>query len=157
MKGYEGLYEVSCTGRVRSLIKRVPHILRLSPMPAGYLTVGLHKDRIQRTHSVHALVAQAFMGDRPTGYQVNHKNAIKSDNALLNLEYVTPSQNRSHSFALGNESTAGENSRTAKLTKAQVSAIRKFVASGEKQRDVGDRFRVTQSAVSLINSGKRWL
>ena len=155
VSGYEGRYEVSDLGNVRSLLGNA-RALKASPIPGGYLTVGLYRDGVHCTHCVHALVARAFLGVRPIGYQVNHKSTIKADNALSNLEYLTPSANRAHSFAAGNESTAGENSRVAKLTNAKIAAIRELVAAGKKQKEVAAMFGITQSAVSLIKSGARW-
>jgi len=154
--GYEGLYEVSDRGRVRSVRGNRSRVLKVSRGSNGYLTVGLYRGGEQKTHAVHRLVAAAFIGPRPEGMQVNHVDAEKPNNAAVNLEYCTPSANRAHSFALGRESTAGERSHNAKLTEAKVSEIRRRVRAGEFQRIVARDFGVTQSNVSQICGGVRW-
>lgn len=150
--GYEGAYQVSDLGSVRSKNR----ILKGSPGSNGYLTVGLHKGTSQKTFPIHFLVAQAFLGSRPSGLQINHINAVKSDNRLVNLEYCTPSKNRAHSFAIGNESTAGEQSKVAKLCNRDILEIRYLSKAGHMQKDIAKTFGITQSNVSLICSNKRW-
>jgi hypothetical protein len=99
--GYEGLYQVSNTGDVRSL-DRVTHgidgrhyfrkgmDLKLF-MRRGYLTCGLSINRTKRTHQVHQLVAMAFLNHNPNGHTlvVDHINNIPSDNRLENLQLVS--------------------------------------------------------------------
>ena len=157
---YEGLYAVSDGGHVRSMRdrhgKRRDLILRRSLASNGYLTVALHKNGVQKTFMVHRLVARAFLGDPGPSDQVNHIDADKANAALSNIEYCTASKNRAHSFAIGNESTAGDNSRVAKLNSLQVAEIRSRAAAGEMQKTLAGAFGVTQSNISQICSGKRW-
>ncbi|ORC02701.1 hypothetical protein B1T48_16980 [Mycobacterium persicum] len=102
--GYEGLYEVSDVGRVRSLARTVlhPHSGRytlcgriLSPHPdgCGYLKVRLHRDGQGRTRKVHQLVLEAFVGPRPAGLECCHADDDKTNNRLSNLRYDTRSAN----------------------------------------------------------------
>ncbi len=113
VEGYEGLYEVSDLGRVRSVERRVPHrnglmtvkerILRATlcgPKNYEYRAVALSKDGKPVTHKVHRLVAKAFIGI-PEGYEVNHKDLDKFNNCLSNLEVVTHQQNQLHAGAHG--------------------------------------------------------
>jgi hypothetical protein len=111
--GYEGLYQVSNTGLVRSCdrtVKSAPKVgSRIAKGSArschlngnGYLTVGLWKDGVGKTTYVHFLVSRAFLGECPDSYDVNHKDGIKTNNCVSNLEYCTRSQNLKHAYATG--------------------------------------------------------
>ena len=103
--GYEGLYQVSSDGRIRSLDRIVPHSRygqqfvagrMLSPQPSGrheYLHVRLSKEGKTRTLVLHRLVALAFLGTCPHGKQVRHGNKGGSDNSVGNLSYGSKSDN----------------------------------------------------------------
>ena len=108
IKGYEGMYQVSNLGNVKSLDKldalgrRVKgRVLKAGKGVNGYLTVALTKNSIQKTYSVHKLVAQAFLNHTPDGTQtlvVNHKDFNRTNNKVNNLEIVTQrtNSNRKH-------------------------------------------------------------
>lgn len=97
--GYEGLYEVSNTGKVRSLnylhTGKVRE-LRLGADKDGYLLVHLCRGGKVKTHKVHSLVMEAFVGPRPEGYEINHINECKTNNRVENLEYCTHRENCNH-------------------------------------------------------------
>ena len=105
VKGYEGLYEASTDGEVRSIARRTTKggILKLYVSPHnGYAYVTLSKNNKRKTKRVHRLIATAFWGDRPEK-QINHKNGDKTDNRLSNLEYCTQSENMKHAYDTGLE------------------------------------------------------
>lgn len=108
---YEGLYQVSSLGRVKSIERKSPmprngknqtrrrrEIILKQPIRSTYLCVGLFKNGKQRIFSTHQLVAMAFLGHVPNGYTlvVNHKNFIRTDNRLSNIEVVTVRENNNH-------------------------------------------------------------
>lgn len=104
--GYEGLYEVSNFGRVRSLDRTVIRkngviysgkgkILNQYQATNGYMQVYLYKQGVRKSQLVHRLVMVSFIGVLENK-EVNHINEIKTDNRLVNLEYVTRSENRIH-------------------------------------------------------------
>lgn len=114
---YEGLYQVSNLGDVRSLDRvvivksktgisysqiRKGKILKPSDN-GGYLYVNLCKDCVSTTHFIHRLVAEAFVINVDTNIyvEVNHKNGNKHRNVFNNLEWVTPSENMQHAIRLG--------------------------------------------------------
>lgn len=110
--GYEGCYEVSDHGSVRSLdrvVKSHHHgsrrakcrLMKIFPDTIGYLCIRLSREGDRKNHLVHRLVARAFIGVCPDGLQVNHINGRKYDNRVENLEYVTRSENMLHAYALG--------------------------------------------------------
>ena len=86
---WEGLYEVSDSGHVRSV--RSNRII--STCGLKYLEVSLWRSGRRYYHNVHVLVARAFLGECPPGQEVRHLNDDRSDNRLVNLEYGTRSQN----------------------------------------------------------------
>lgn len=101
--GYEGLYEVSDLGNVRSVDRTVWHsrgftmtlkgkLLAQGPR-RGYLRVCLTKDGKGKHISVHKLVLEAFVGERPEGQDICHNNGNRTDNRLTNLRYDTKSGN----------------------------------------------------------------
>lgn len=109
---YEGTYEVSNYGSVKSLSRKVGHfsgilrvlkekLLKPDVDKAGYLLIGLRKDNIQKKFLNHRLVAAAFIPNPSNKLEVNHINGIKSDNRVENLEWVTSSENKIHAFKEG--------------------------------------------------------
>lgn len=100
--GYEGLYEVSSSGRVWSHHRHGGGgLLKTDPPSSRYPIVGLSKNRKTELIRVHVLVALAFLGPRPEGMQVLHKNDDPKDNRVENLYYGTSQQNRIDSVANG--------------------------------------------------------
>lgn len=83
-------YRVSDTGVVYG-VKGVA--LRTHISPNGYYMVGVHANGIRRMRTVHSLVLEAFVGPRPEGHEVCHKNGNRLDNRLENLTYGTRSEN----------------------------------------------------------------
>jgi hypothetical protein len=106
IKNYEGLYEISNLGRVKSLDRFIKHnlsdkfikgkILKPWDNSHGYLQVKLFKNGFAKMPKVHRLVADAFLYKLDYQDQVNHKNSIRSDNRLENLEWVSNRENCSH-------------------------------------------------------------
>lgn len=140
--GYEGRYQVSSIGSVRSLawtvlVKRGTQlvqkakkgrVLRQTSSPRGYPCVSLFLDGARRTGNVHHLVASAFIGPRPSGMFVLHANDKKDDNRVENLRYGTAKENYEDMAANGKASHRGlrpENGRERrKLTAVQVETVR---------------------------------
>ena len=87
IKGYEGLYEVSDQGRVRSLKFGKERILKPALTPQGYLIVGLCKNGEIKQCLVHRLVAQTFIPNQNNLPEVNHKDEDKENNSVQNLEW----------------------------------------------------------------------
>lgn len=103
--GYEGIYEISSNGNVKSIRrreyskKRGFYVLKekiLTPVKInhGYLSIILTKDGKHKHHYVHRLVACAFIPNPRNLPQINHKNEIKTDNSIHNLEWCTNDYNR---------------------------------------------------------------
>jgi len=98
--GFNGDYEVSNLGNVRSYKHRKPKLMALCDY-RGYKRIELFKDGFGRLYSVHRLVANAFIKNNKNKETVNHLNGIKSDNRVENLEWATRSENDLHAFSIG--------------------------------------------------------
>ena len=105
VKGFEGQYQVSNLGEVKSLERRVLHkngvttavrekILKECSNPKGYRLITLYTKNKRYSQQVHRLVMRTFVGE--SELEVNHKNGDKSDNRLSNLEYNTLRENMNH-------------------------------------------------------------
>lgn len=92
INGFEGIYQISNYGRLKSFRKdKNGYICSLSDKNGWYLTVNLFKGNKRTTKRIHVLVAEAFIGEIPKGYHVHHKDGNKQNNVVSNLEIVHPS------------------------------------------------------------------
>lgn len=94
--GFESFYEVSSDGEILS--KRFNRIMKSYPDRKGYRYIPLHDGAQKRNFAVHRIVATAFLQKYSEELQVNHKNFVRDDNRLDNLEWVTRSQNVRHAI-----------------------------------------------------------
>lgn len=159
IKNFDG-YEVSDLGSVRR-IKTIrfarPRILKSYPNPKGYLCISFRSNGKVFTLRVHRLVLQAFVGDCPQGYEVDHINANKQDNRLINLEYVTGKENCRRARELGlYKSPSGEKSGRAKLTVAQVKEIRNRLAKKDNKSVIAKDFNICLNNIYAIKHRKSW-
>lgn len=99
MVGYEGLYEVSDAGNIRSLF-RYKKTLKWNITRNGYATVQLFKDKVGQRLLVHRLVAAVFVANPQKHPQVNHKDENKLNNAASNLEWVSAKENMNYGTRL---------------------------------------------------------
>lgn len=158
--GYEGLYEVSNQGRVKSLSRwrkggsRNPTCAVreriLSPSPVnryGHLAVGLSRDGVLTKRTVHSLVAEAFLGPRPDGMEVAHNDGDCAHNSADNLRYATRLSNMQDRVRHGTI-----NSKLSADDVAEIRRLRGLV----KQAALAERFGVTVPQISRIQTGRQW-
>lgn len=166
VKGFEGCYEVSNLGRVKSLPRKITSTNRWGPMilnwpgrelrlltdQHGYLKVLLSKNGKAKNMRVATLVAEAFLGPRPKGLFVLHNDGNAKNNCASNLRYGTQADNMRDSILHGTR-PKGRAHKCAKLTEKQVLAIR---ASKQTNKFFADLFGVDPSTVRLARIGRNW-
>lgn len=172
----EGYYAASTWGRIKRLIQghgdtgrplkrprltsRKPYVRKtnkgeggiVKPMPQGKgyvkVTLSFRGQRIQKL--VHVLVATTWISDTPSSrHEVNHKNGVRTECQLSNLEWVTKGENVTHAYhVLKRKPAAG--TREHAITPEEKEDIRRRFVAGEKQKDLSEEFGVTQSRISGI-------
>lgn len=162
--GFEGEYQVSNTGLVKSVSRIVTRsngwklplkerILKVSFTPDGYPQIKLAHGGKNICRKVHILVAQSFIGERAEGYQVNHIGEVKTNNHVDNLEYVTAKENSNHGT---------RNERIFSKTtngKLAIPIIGTHIKTGEKisfpSMCEAERNGFSNSNISMVCSGKQ--
>lgn len=155
--GYEGRYEVSSAGRVRSVRgARAGHVRTLSLNPKGYLRVELQGITGSKNLFVHRLVAQAFLPIQKSGdeVEVNHIDGDQGHNTPNNLEWTTRVGNARHARANGRY-PLGEEHRRAKLTEVVVRAIRDSHGTMSTTA-LAARFGVSRTTVRDVITRRSW-
>ncbi len=159
--GYEGLYEVSSIGRVKSLSKKWVSgtgriclhdgmIMSVTKSPEGYPQLRLRKDKVATTHRVHRLVAEAFILN-PLQYRcVNHIDSNRENNAVENLEWATHQTNRIHALTIG-YAKRGDNNPLTKLKDADILFIA-LESEGKSNRHLAQQYGVSEGLISMIKN-----
>ena len=164
--GYEGLYEVSDQGRVRSLerMKKSKNgsqsllparVLKQFKRCPRYWSVHLSREGKAVNCRVHSLVAQAFLGEKPEGLIVLHGAGGSLDNSLANLSYGSYKQNSLDKHRDGTY-LCGERVYCSKLTESQVREIRRLATAGALQQSLAETFGVYETTISAVIRRKTW-
>ena len=158
--GYEGWYDVSDQGHVRRMRKtnntHVGRILKGSIGGKYYLQVALYKDGVRKGAKIHQLVAAAFIGPCQEGKELNHKDGIKTNNHVSNLEYVTHKENQHHASVMGlYASQEGEDNSCSKLTEEDVRCIWEELKT-ETRSSIARRRKVCKQTICNIAAGITW-
>lgn len=152
--GFEGRYSVSNLGRVRSEQGQYKgRILARGPHPGGYAVMHLYKDGKRTARTLHSLVAAAFIGPRPDGQEVRHKDGVQQNCRYDNLCYGTRLENEADKERHGNV-LRGDRNSASKLTVDDVREIRR--RSNERQEALAQEFGCTFSNISAIQRRKSW-
>lgn len=170
VKGYEGSYQVSNLGRVKSLDREIKSrygfrkikgiILKEIPDKDGYYRVNLKESQNGKTKNIHRLVATAFIDNKENKPQVNHINGVKNDNNVNNLEWSTLSENRQHAYNTGLQNSftrRGAKNNFNKLTKSQVIQIRESYKKGLiTYKELAYKFKVSPGCIGSIIRKQNW-
>lgn len=165
--GYEGIYEVSNMGNIRSIDRHRADGAFISgrkiktSLAMGYPYFNACKNGRSSPIYVHQCVAEAFIGLRPDGFQINHIDGDKRNNFVGNLEYVTPSQNMSHAISRGlnvvpRPDNRGENHGMSKLLNSDIPDIKHLLSSGHSVEEVSGIYGVSRATINDIKRGVSW-
>lgn len=157
IEGYEGIYEVSDLGEVRSVDRIVEFkdgrnahykgkVLKLAMNVHGYFTVMLSKNGITKMMTVHRLVAEAFLPNPENLPEVHHINHVKTDNRACNLKWVTRAEQFDDHWRAAHAKAQG-----TRLRVVGNGIDRIFISSHEVARELG----VSQGNVSMVANGIR--
>lgn len=143
ISGFEQ-YFISNTGQVKGIAVKI-----LKPsISKGYYNVHLYKNGIKKQITIHLLVATTFIGNKPLGLTINHKDGNKLNNNLSNLEYVTQKQNNAHAWALGLIKSKSS------LTQHQIIHLR---ADHENfKQSLSIKYKISIQSVNNILKWKSW-
>lgn len=182
---YEGLYEASNLGRLRSCDRITRHvnrwgtingqhrrggILKTRVSNQGYERASLCKNGVGKTLSVHRLISKTFDKSFRSDLQVNHKDGNKLNNSISNLEPGTAKDNMAHAVKTGlypfgdrngsrthvEKMPRGSENTQSKITEGDVIEIRRLRASGWTLAQIADRFPINFRSVHNIVRGKTW-
>ena len=155
---YEGHYQVSNMGNIKSLKFNKEKILAPAKTKSGYLYINLCKNNITKKIKIHRLVLLTFNLKNKFDYkQINHIDGNKLNNSLDNLEWCTQSENMKHADDIGLRNIKGVNNSSSKLNYKQVRIIR--LAYKNKyftQKELAKIFNITQPNISEIVLNKLW-
>ena len=161
IEGYEGLYQVSNLGRVKSLEKirgvqfQKEKILIPQTIKGGYLRIGLSKNGKSTKFLIHRLVAEAFI---PKHFTVNHKDGNKTNNSLDNLEWVSQKENNIHAYQTGLK-PHGTQRKDAKLNEQQIKEIRSNYIPNDRNystRSLAQKYGVHPSIIQRVVNNKAY-
>jgi hypothetical protein len=167
--GYEGFYQVNNKGDIKSLErlvdtgrqvnKRKERMLSQQISRCGYKKIVLCRDKKRVDTMAHILVAKAFIHNPESLPQVNHKNGIKTDNRVENLEWMSAKDNTHHAIKMGlAPSQIGEVNPKAKLTESDVRYIRSLFTKGKRgvRESLSKKFGVTKGIISRVARRESW-
>jgi hypothetical protein len=166
VSGYEGIYEISTLGNVKSVGRVVPfrwfsrtineRILSYRVDSSGHAQVGLCVDGVEKMHLVHRLVLEAFTGECPDGMECCHNDGDPSNNRIDNLRWDTHAGNMGDTVNHGTHNR-GEKCGMSKLSEFGVRVIRRLLESTSMTHaEIGSVFGVHKNTIGGISNGTRW-
>lgn len=143
-------WEISNQGRIRKTFTPKPYVNGV-----GYAVAHLSQGGTARKVSLHRAVWETFVDEIPPEMVINHKNGIKTDNRLENLELVTNLENIEH-YKQELLTYRGEKTRGSKLNEAAVKDIRKRKRLGVSTLQLAKEYGVALSTIKRVANGKIW-
>ena len=152
--GYEGHYQVSDKGRVKSLKQGKEKILKPRKDKDGYLYVCLCKNGEVKTCKIHRLVGQSFIPNPNNLPEINHRDEVKTNNSVENLEWCSSKYNMNYGTRVQRQSKKLTNGKLSKPV-LQYTKDGKFIQEWKSTRDVERNLGYNQSAISRCCLGKQ--
>lgn len=162
--GFKGRYQASNLGRIKSIdwkssrgFLRKGKIMKQCHEGNGYLQLHIVTNNGSKMLSAHRLIAKAFLPTTEGKEFVNHKNGIKDDNRIENLEWCSKSENCKHSFEIGLQDNKGEKHPCSKLSEIDVLTIRKQYSTGKySHQQIADVYDISKTQVGDIIRKRSW-
>lgn len=159
IKGLEGHYEVSNTGKVKGL--HSGKTLKPYVTNCGYSMIHLcYGNKTIKAFSIHRLVAEAFIPNPENKAQVNHIDGNKSNNNVTNLEWMTPKENTVHACKTGLRNCSGSNHHNAKLSEEDAKEIKRLYQKNSKEygyRALAKKYGVHHRTIFSVIHGRTWV
>lgn len=161
IKGFEDRYAITEDGEVWSYLlgKFLKPSRDTNRGKRAYLLVVLYKNKKANSKRIHRLIAQAYIPNPLNFPCINHKNGIKTDNRIENLEWCTYSENNIHALRHGLRkvsSLRGEAIGNSKLKTNQIREIRRLRREGSTLKSIGNIYNVSFRTIWDVTSGRHW-
>ncbi len=159
IEGYEGHYQISTFGRIKSFSNGKIKILTPYVTPNGYLMVSLFSGKKKKRLSIHRLVAKTFIPNPKNLPVVDHKFGNKFDNYVENLEWVSYAENTARAINMGLVKTKGEENPCAVISDEDAAYCRKVYIRRDKEfgaAALGRKFGISKSSMCKIVTGKSY-
>lgn len=169
IKGYEGVYQVSNLGRVRSLSRELTYsdgrkyqykgkVLKVNVNKVcGARMVHLYLNQSREALLLHRLVAVAFIPNPSNKPEINHINGDRSDNSVSNLEWATRAENMEHGFRTGLINNTGTNHGNNVYPDEQIREVKRLLKEGSlTQKAIAEVTGVKKGTVEQIAQGRQW-
>jgi len=167
IKGYEGCYQISNLGGVKRMAHTIiskkgyssfyPERLMVPVLSTkGYWTIKLSLSGKSNRFLIHRLIAIAFIPNPENKPYINHKDGIKTNNDIPNIEWCTAKENQQHAYDTGLKigvRQKGEDHGSARLTESDIIAIRE---SGLTSKELSKKYGVTRAHINQILARRRW-
>jgi hypothetical protein len=166
---YEGLYEVSNLGKVRSIARKITYSDgRVYNYPSKILSINfcgkyklpyvhLYKESKRESRLLHRIVAKAFIPNPDNKTDVNHIDGDRKNNASSNLEWATRLENMQHGFKTGLINNTGINHGNNLYSEEQIQEVVNMIFLGYKQSEISNKTGVKIGTIQAIRQGKQWI
>lgn len=166
IQGYQGLYQISNLGNIKSFPRKYSikneRILKPAKTSKGYYFVYLYKNGKAKMYLLHRLIAESFIPNYNNKPCINHINGIKTDNRIENLEWATYSENTKHSYKIGLEKKSEKQKENCrKLGKSLGKSILQYDLDGNfikewiSSAEAGRKLKINQSNIIACCLNKR--
>jgi|SRR6185369_12819676 len=161
--GYNGRYKASDQGEILSInwrntrgYMRKGKIMKQSHESNGYLHLNMVTENGSKLVLAHRLIAETFLAPVEGKIFVNHKNGIKHDNRVENLEWCTKSENSKHSFSIGIQDNKGVNHPSARFNNEQITEMREKHSNGISAYKISKEYKMSYTNAKDIVSRRTW-